>query len=102
MVLQLSVKSFPKRSDGTTGTAESGGRIEKGDYLVAVNSIRLEGFAFNDAIHLLTTQVSYPYGYILYIYNIYIHTSPPYGVVFAKRVRRPLSKFIPWYSVING
>eukprot|EP00904_Undaria_pinnatifida_P008617 jgi/Undpi1/4886/HiC_scaffold_19.g08238.m1 len=53
---KLSVKSFPKRSDGSTGTAEAGGRIEKGDYLVAVNSIRLEGFAFNDAIHILTTQ----------------------------------------------
>lgn len=51
------MKSFPKKSDGSKGTAEAGGRVEKGDFLVAVNSIRLEGFAFADAIRVLTSQV---------------------------------------------
>lgn len=55
--LQLAVKSFPKKADGSKGTAEAGGRIEKGDFLVAVNSIRLEGFAFADAIKVLMSQV---------------------------------------------
>lgn len=54
---QLSVKGFPKKSDGSKGTAERDGRIEKGDFLLAVNSIRLEGLGFNDAIRVLTTQV---------------------------------------------
>lgn len=54
---QLAVKSFPKKSDGSKGTAEAEGKIERGDFLLAVNSIRLEGLAFNDAIRVLTTQV---------------------------------------------
>lgn len=51
------MKSFPKKSDGSRGTAEAEGKIEKGDFLLAVNSIRLEGLGFNDAIRVLTTQV---------------------------------------------
>lgn len=54
---QLAVKSFPRKRDGNKGSAELCGRIEKGDFLVAVNSIRLEGFAFQDAIRVLTSQV---------------------------------------------
>ncbi|CAM9345644.1 unnamed protein product, partial [Ectocarpus sp. 6 AP-2014] len=53
---KLTVKSFPKRADGSRGTAETDGKIEKGDFLLAVNSIRLEGLGFNDAIRVLTTQ----------------------------------------------
>ena len=33
----------------------------------------------------------------IYIYILYIYTSSPYGVAFAKRVRRPLSKYIFGY-----
>lgn len=55
----MKVKSFPKKSDGSKGNAERGGRIEKGDFLVAVNSIRLEGFPFNEAIQILTMQVGF-------------------------------------------
>ncbi|CAN0105490.1 unnamed protein product, partial [Discosporangium mesarthrocarpum] len=54
--VQLLVKSFPRRQDGSKGSAEQSGRIERGDFLVAVNNIRLEGFAFQDAIRVLTTQ----------------------------------------------
>ena len=53
----MKVKSFPKMADGSKGNAERGGRIEKGDFLVAVNSIRLEGLIFNEAIQVLTSQV---------------------------------------------
>ncbi|CAB1113702.1 unnamed protein product [Ectocarpus sp. CCAP 1310/34] len=57
---KLTVKSFPKRADGSRGTAEADGKIEKGDFLLAVNSIRLEGLGFNDAIRVLTTQARLP------------------------------------------
>ncbi|CAM9806022.1 unnamed protein product [Scytosiphon promiscuus] len=56
---KLAVKSFPRKTDGSRGCAESTGKIEKGDFLVAVNSIRLEGLGFNDAIRVLTAQ-GYP------------------------------------------
>jgi hypothetical protein len=53
---RLVVKSFPKRADGTTGAAEASGKIEKGDFVTAVNGVNLDGFPFQDAIRLLTER----------------------------------------------
>ncbi|CAM9928072.1 unnamed protein product, partial [Choristocarpus tenellus] len=58
---QLIVKSFPRRQDGRKGRGELCGCIEKGDFLVSANGVRLEGFAFQDAIRVLTAQ-GYPLG----------------------------------------
>jgi hypothetical protein len=53
---RLVVKSFPRRADGGIGAAEASGKIEKGDFVTAVNGVNLDGFPFQDAIRLLTER----------------------------------------------
>lgn len=53
---RLAVKSFPQKRDGSAGAAERDGRIQKGDFVTAVNGVNLSGFSFGDAIRLLSSN----------------------------------------------